>query len=1012
MRPWWIAALFAMAACAAEHAQDEQPQASTVLTTLSPTSDVSSLGVVGQDHGTTVASNLYTLVDDSPSAPDGNKTVVILADGVASGFHKTGYDASGTAPVGKVTQVDVYYYASNGPSGSGTAQAKLFDGSTNTLVLAGQPNTLGAWTTYHDTFAGVSLARAADIAIKLQLMSSSGSTGSLRYSQIYVVATIDQTAPMTVTAADTTPQTAENDRLSAHSVPSGTDHVTFFDTFNGTTTTLGTDSASPWAYGWQVSGNTGNGAHAVTAKAYDASGSVLATSSPQAITVGIDHAMDDTQFYAPGMAGTTPFPRLTNTGGNTALGGSWVADCASSTSTCLAKFTAVNGALDSSNATLLEQLSAAAGNVIKLRYLSARAFQDATVSPPPDPAYPYGTFPGHWLLQGIATTTQPLTSAEGAWVTLATGDGKKVDKGTYVMIWDGTMNTKFNHVEHAWVADKNGDSIQLTQRGFLPAPFSGTPLSHVTGTFIATHVNGAVSSQAYWAYNMSSLCPLDGNGQRMNQVMASWIGANLQLVLDKHGNPVAGAPATGNYDGILWDISGNSLGINGNDNTNMDGSADGGYVSVGGVIHNVWGEGMDTLFSNVRAQLDGLFGAGNGYMVGGTTDTRGYASLNGDQLEGFPVQSNFEGGSPSTNGGYDTLDEQLQKYTYFMHGSMVDADATRGIRVYSECRNKTPVAAVTDLSSLRFSLGMTLLENGVYSKQTASLGADIRDWFDEFSVTTSGAAVCSSDPGGDFARMTNTGWLGLPSNVRTRVLDAMYSSSGTPTVDLGTEYLADGGFDMGTGAWTASNVSIQQDSSTHDEGTASLVAGAISGYNGNPTHAFIRSSAFATAVPAGSDCVFQGGGPGALPTGCVTVAFAAKASAVRNITVTIAGATQEVVVDPSWRRYVVVLPVAAGTTPKIEFDIGKDNVDQLWLDGVHAYAGNADVFRRDFASGTVIVNMTRRQVTVNIDANAYKRIDATAGGCQDGGTNSGQCVATSTIDIAPLDSAILFKGCP
>jgi hypothetical protein len=113
--------------------------------------------------------------------------------------------------------------------------------------------------------------------------------------------------------------------------------------------------------------------------------------------------------------------------------------------------------------------------------------------------------------------------------------------------------------------------------------------------------------------------------------------------------------------------------------------------------------------------------------------------------------------------------------------------------------------------------------------------------------------------------------------------------------------------------------------------------------------------------------------------GAWEVAFTITASAVRAVTVTVGSATQEVIVGASWQRYVVALPQSAGTSPSVLFGIGKDNASDLWLDGIHAYRGNPNVFRRDFDHGAVVVNMTGQPAVVGLEAGAFRQLT----GCQD-----------------------------
>jgi hypothetical protein len=365
-------------------------------------------------------------------------------------------------------------------------------------------------------------------------------------------------------------------------------------------------------------------------------------------------------------------------------------------------------------------------------------------------------------------------------------------------------------------------------------------------------------------------------------------------------------------------------------------------------------------------------------MVGGTIDTRGYDWMNGDQMEGFPVAKDF--GNPTPD--YTELDEQLAKYTYWMHRGRASSFA--GVPLYTECRNKTPISG--DFTSLRFSLGMTLLENGVYSNEAK--GA-VREWHDEYAVDDQGHAICSTDT--DANRRTHSGWLGLPENVRFRVLKVTNAASGADEVDTKHDLMAGlGDFETDTevGRWTPTNVAAPDRSTTAPfAGKASLHVGQIQTYDGSAGHAAVTSPTFTVS------------------TSEVTFSFAAKASAVRAVSIAAGAASQEVIVGTAWQRYVVVLPVTAGSQ-SISLDFGRDNETDLWLDDVHAFAGNADVLRRDFANGSVIVNMTQDTVTVDLGAAAGLRRIV---GCEDATVNDGSCVS-GMKNIPPRDALILWRS--
>lgn len=68
---------------------------------------------------------------------------------------------------------------------------------------------------------------------------------------------------------------------------------------------------------------------------------------------------------------------------------------------------------------------------------------------------------------------------------------------------------------------------------------------------------------------------------------------------------------------------------------------------------------------------------------------------------------------------------------------------------------------------------------------------------------------------------------------------------------------------------------------------------------------------------------------------------------------------------PQWRLYTLSFTTTRTLTVPVQFLLGREASD-LWLDGVEFYEGGADLFRRDFENGIVLVNGTSITRTVNL----------------------------------------------
>jgi hypothetical protein len=750
------------------------------------------------------------------------------------------------------------------------------------------------------------------------------------------------------TRRDTTPPTVSLTspvRLATYSVPRavtltadaadnvGVTRVDFYDA----STLVGTATSAPFRTTWTVS-RPMNGAHTLTAKAYDSAGNV-ATSTPVSVTVRVPQAeLQDAEAYD----SATPQPLLPRAMNHDGWG---AAD--NMTLDELSKYQMVNGVGARRFEQLRDQYHSPA---IRLRYFSARAYQT-----PRDSVPIQSTFPGHWLFFAGTTVDNAM---DQTMTTVTVHDPSVIVPGQDVMIYDDAVN--FGHAEHALVDSVVGTTVTLHARGYR-----SIPRHHAANSIIATHVNGAVTDPHYWAYNFTPSCPVDpSTGLQWVDTMANWIGEHFDDDFEDLGNDVQSYVGTfDGYDGILWDISPYFGARNFDVNNDLD--PDGGII---GEV-NQWGQGMDTLFAHVRAQLASRYPGRTMYMLGGVADSRGFQWVNGNQMEGFPINDSrlFEVFPTHTRESYNGIDEQLAVYTHFMHHSNAAPAAT-------QCLNKVPTYAYpngedrTGMTNAPFRLafGLCLLENGF-------MGVKAGDpWWEEYAVDPV-SAVAVPISATDEAKAAHAQWLGAPLGERTRLV----------AFDPGATLLGNGDFESGVSGWTGSNVGIDSSSTMPLVHRASMHVSRMNNY---------RSSENGASVSLAT--------PLQLADGQYTLAFAVRATTLRTITVNVGGVEQQFIVGPTWARHVATFDLPAGTT-SVSFEVGRENTD-VWIDAVYLVRGNVDVFRRDFEHGAVVVNATASPVTVHLETGAFRRFIGQQDGVNDGSS-------ADTLTLNPYDAATLVR---
>lgn len=565
-----------------------------------------------------------------------------------------------------------------------------------------------------------------------------------------------------------------------------------------------------------------------------------------------------------------------------------------------------------------------------------------------------GVYAGHWLYQAGTRSTNVLTATS---TSLRVQDASRFTTGEFVVIYDAPAGS-FNNAEHAKIVGRNTSSNTLTlQRGF-----KSNSVAHASGSIVAQHARGnGVNNPQNWAYNLSTQSPTDGNNRRYNQFLANWLKDNV----DKN---LLGETTTANVSGILFDSDFSFLIESTKADVNNDLILDDG-ISPGGT--NWWGDGLDQFYASARSQFPNLI------LSGGVRDSRGFGSLNGTQMEGFPGYTDFH----SPNREYNNLAALLNKYTF-------NTRKRNSGSAHSHVLSKTPsrlypfaAARPSSNRTFRFSLGMTLLENGFFGFRNTTQYQDV--WFDEYAVdVTLGSATYGHAINFNSSTVAkvraNRGWLGRPIAPRKRIYsDSAYAPNNA---------IFSATFNSNVNGWEGRNTTLSRTSNSANvrDGSGALQ---ISGHTGGYQKKFSEASAVGPKVPVVRNRDY-------------TYVFSTRASKIREISVAIGGHSERFTIGPKWQRHVMTFTADETDDKRANFNVGRES-SNVWVDTVHLFEGNANVFRRDFERGIVIVNATPNTRTVSLNG-TFRRIQGTQDNVNDGSI-------ISSVTIPAYDSALLVR---
>ena len=608
----------------------------------------------------------------------------------------------------------------------------------------------------------------------------------------------------------------------------------------------------------------------------------------------------------------------------------------------------------------IAQLQAKYPSLMYFRQLNAPEFLDGGGTCVQSHGMPFGStgattencsiFAGHWLYQAGTTTQQSIDTAA---TTVQVADASRFTVGNYAVIYNAPAGS-FGNAEHVKIAAVNASANTLT----LQRAYNSTAKSHGSGSIIAQHVLGQGGGALNWSYNMSSQCPKDANGNTYAAAMINFIknNANADQTGTKQNVNVAGFL----FDSDFHFILASKLADANNDLVRDDG------VSANGT--NWWGDGMDAFYLNMRNTFP------NKYVVAGHQLARGFTGINGAQMEGWPQSNNYHDAPV-----YDDINARMADYGYYMH------DISKG-PVNSHVLTKAPTMTYpkgTNASSdqpFRLALGLGLMENGFFATQND--GSDPDCWYDEFAVIVDPSAsnygqAVKSNPTDESAARANRGWLGSPLGVYTRIYDA---ASFDPSQSL----ITPGTFDSDLNGWSGTNVSINRDTSSARDGTASLKTSTLQSYNSNLSGAQVKGPT--ASLTKGTS---------------YTLVFSAKSDVPRVIKASVGNHGEQFLTGTTWRRYIMAFQAPATGSQRISFAMGEET-SPISLDSVYLFEGDPNVFRRDFQNGIVVANATPYPQYVTLGG-TFQRIK----GSQDPTVNNGATVTAVTID--PWDAAILVR---
>lgn len=655
-------------------------------------------------------------------------------------------------------------------------------------------------------------------------------------------------------------------------------------------------------------------------------------------------------------------------------------------------------------ASKLAQIQAIRAAVKGAFYISPRAYQGGFLAPGAETQPNFGItfsttgpatenhefYAGHWMyLQG--TTLVDAINATQLTCRIPDGEQSRIDVGQDCVLYDGPAGS-FANAEHVRVKSKTQDGAEwiIEFESDLDGFFDGRAYksqrsAHGAGAILAQHCIGVGGGTHHnWAFNTSTACPLDSADRTFADALVVWCQANITL--NNLGNE-SGVNYTAIYfdaDQPVLSVSATRLDLRNDLTVQQKGITDAGV--------NLWAEGLELLYQAFAAAFP------DHHILTGMKDSRGHGVCHGGQIEAA-----FSGGTDDGT-GYGGFEPRICDYGHTGDGNGGFDDTFRayivGRNYYQgrptgrmHCLSKAATALYPihyssnpppDNSQFRLPFAATLLDDGLFAQQNSSEYPC--PWYDEGAVDTTpgsptyGHAIPVSDTDSS-AAVAAGDWLGWGQGPYRRLYDL---SIFAPANNL----FANRDFAAGTTDWVVGNLTHSIDSVDAPKGVGQSLR--IDGhvvYTRNAGEAYVRSPV--VTLEAGKE---------------YTVCFAAKADQMRTIVARMQSARFTYLITPDWTRIVHTFKATVSGTFRLELNMGVENIG-LRVADFYCFEGNANVFRRDFDGGIVVVNATPSERTIELGSQ-FMRIKGTG---QDP-INDGSMV--TSVTLPPYDAAILVRPDP
>ncbi len=565
--------------------------------------------------------------------------------------------------------------------------------------------------------------------------------------------------------------------------------------------------------------------------------------------------------------------------------------------------------------------------------------------------------PYQWFLTQVGSElTQPVDATATLFhvAAITATDGPR----TYDLFVAG--DTALIEGESVYVEGVDAAHKTLTvQRGYVrPAA------AHEAGTRIAAHITFWPES---WMFNVSTLSP--------SATISSAIGSEIWP--DYNARRAAALVHSADWDGILLDRSDpDESWIIGNSTARtIDPDQSNTLLSDYGPFDAAWNEGLRRYEQALRDAI------GTDQIIFVNWGMPNYDLLNGNNFEGFPMDD----GTAYGEGWPATVFGPTEGGSYFEWMAQAQQPNLTMVETYEDDGGPDPTGSgeydnpyedpdfVPNYRKMRFGLTTALLHDGFFSYEINTNGHGSLGllWFDEYDNAGAGR-----------------GYLGQPLGPAYQPLPALT----TPNL------LGDGGFESGVDEWElwaadGYAATVTQDTTTAVEGQASARVDVTQSQGVDWKVEFSKSPVD----------VISGTG--------YTLSFWAKANRTR----TVAAAVQQnqppwdghldfgdVALTTDWQAYELG-GVAAGINPTavLHLEVGA-STGSVWFDDVRLQAGSRQVWRRDYAGGTALVNATPSTQTIPLDEPFCK-----IAGAQVPDVNDGSVVVQVTLP--PLDGIILLR---